>query len=51
MVSPSMSFYESHRRRAIYYSGPPQDSRLFSEKPRDMPVEGGPPGAWAATSV
>ena len=35
-VSPSMPFYESHRRRPIYYSGPPQDSRLFTEKPRDL---------------
>ena len=46
-----MSFYESHRRRPIYYSGPPQVSRLFTEKPRDLPVEGGTPGAGAATSV
>ena len=50
-VSPSMSFYESHRRRPIYYSGPPQDSRLFYKKPRDLLVEGGHPGAVAATSV
>ena len=38
-----MSFYESHRMRPIYYSGPPQDSRLFYKKPRDLLVEGGPP--------
>ena len=36
-VSPSMSLYESHRRRPIYYSGPAQDSRLFSKKPRELP--------------
>ena len=31
-VSPSMSFYESHRRRPVYYSGPPQDSWLFVKR-------------------
>ena len=36
-VSPKMSFFKSHHRRAIHNSGPPQDSRLFTEKPRDLP--------------
>ena len=32
-----MSFFKSHHRRPIYDSGPPQDSRLFFENPRDLP--------------
>ena len=36
-VSPKMSFFKSHHRRPIYDSGPPQDSSLFTEKPRDLP--------------
>ena len=34
-----MSFYESHRRRPIYYFGPPQDYRLFYKKPRDCSLK------------
>ena len=36
-VSPKMPFFKSHHRRAIHNSGPPQDSSLFTEKPRDLP--------------
>lgn len=32
-----MSFYESHRRRPTYYSGPPQGSRPFYKRSRDLP--------------
>ena len=46
-----MAFYESHRRRPIYNSGLPQDSRPFYKRSRDLPVKGSPPGARAATSV
>ena len=45
-----MSFFKSHHRRPIYDSGPPQDSRLFTEKPRDLPLRRSS-GAWVATSV
>ena len=33
-VLPSMSFYESHRRRPIYYSGPPRNSSLSTKVKR-----------------
>ena len=29
-----MSFYESHRRRPIYYSGPPQDPKMYIIRPQ-----------------
>ena len=38
-----MSFYESHRRRPIYYSGPPQDSSPFYQKVKRLALKGGPP--------
>ena len=38
VVSPMKPFFESHHRRAIFYSGPQQDSSLFVEKPRDLPL-------------
>ena len=55
-----MSFYESHshrrsrlsdneRTRPIYHSGPPQDSSPFYKRSINLPVEGGPPVARAAT--
>ncbi len=31
-----MSFYESHRRRPIYYYGPPQDSSPFYQKAKRL---------------
>ena len=45
-----MSFFKSHHRRPIYDSGPPQDSSLSTEKPRDLPSRRSS-GAWATTSV
>ena len=38
VVSPMKPFFESHHRRAIFYYGPQQDSSLFVEKPRDLPL-------------
>lgn len=38
------------QKTTIYNSGLPQDSRLFTEKPRDLPSRQSS-GAWAATSV
>ena len=43
-------FLRKPHRRAIYYSGPPQDSRLFSKKPRGLPLRRSS-GTWAAISV
>ena len=38
------------KKATIYNSGPPQDSSLFTEKPRDLPLRRSS-GARAATSV
>ena len=38
------------KKATIYNSGPPQDSSLFREKPRDLPLRRSS-GARAATSV